>query len=1183
MRQVPPVAAERRQHPMTRPRLLPSTLKFRLSTMVVLLVLAATAIVTYVSLMLAQRDMKAIIGQQQYASLAGAAAYIDEHLDAKKTLLTSLAESMPPDTLSDRASLHQFLLEHPSVRNAFTSVVAFDQHGDLLDLFTSNPDGPRLNNAVGRPYFDQTLLKRRPLISAPFRGKLSNRPIIAISAPVFNRKGELVLVLVGSINLLQSHLLDPLAGLQPGRSGYMFIISGDGLLISHPDKSRLLTNISAGAHSPAATRLALDGYEGWTEAADDDGRASLYAYKHLAATDWIVATRFPTDEALEPLIRQRLDAVGAAALFALAAGLLAWYGIRYLLTPLEQMRRHIADILHRRAGIGVLQAGRADEIGELSGAFYRLMDERETAQAQTRAGASLIRNILERAPDAFVSCDSDGVIQEWNAQAETLFGWSRDEAVGENITMVIPARLQAGHRAGMLGFAQSGAGAIINQRVRVPAVHRDGREIPVELSVGSLHTGQGYLATAFIHDVSQRIAFEEQIAAREKHIRTIADNLPALIAYLDRDGRFQFTNSHYQQLWNVDPQAMLGKTIIEVFGQLAQGWQADLARALRGERRHYERESQKDGATVHLLMDLIPDVAADGAVQGIYLMGMDITERKNAELRQAASEKQADAANRAKSEFVANMSHEIRTPMNAVLGIAYLLGNTELNSVQRKYLDMILASGNALLGILNDVLDFSKIEAGRMELAPVPFLLNDVLNAIATVMTLNAGDKDIELAIGVEPDVPQSLLGDAMRLQQVLTNLVSNAVKFTERGEVSVLVELVEREGDAATLRFRVRDSGIGISEEQRARLFSAFMQADASTTRRFGGTGLGLAICRRLITLMGGTIAVASTLGSGSEFSISLPLLVLPAQADDAARLPAERALQGLRLLVVDDNATSRDYLCKTIRSWQWQADSAVSGVAALRQLQQQYAAGLRYDAILADWQMPGMDGLETMTSLRAVLPAADIPVVVMVSAYGREKLMRAAAAPQADAILIKPVTASSLFDTLHEAIAHRAGVPGMGGSGGAPALATLTARGGAAAGSGAAALAGLRLLLVEDNALNQVVARGILEHAGASIDAVDNGQLAVDLLRHAADQYDAVLMDVQMPVMDGMEATRVLRGELGLQLPILAMTAGVMESEREHCQRAGMNDFIAKPIDIEQMFAVITRNVASRRARAD
>ncbi|WP_295998126.1 response regulator [Rugamonas sp.] len=1165
---------------MTTKRLLPKTLKFRLSTMVVLLVLAATVIVTYLSLMLAQRDMKAIIGQQQYAALAGAAAYLDDHLDAKKTLLTSLAESVPPEALDQPAALHRFLLAHPSVRNEFASVIVFDRHGELVDMFTNAPTITRLPNATGRPYFDQTLLKRKPLISAPFRSKLSNRPVVAITAPVFDRKGELMLVVVGSINLQQTHLLDALAGLRPGRSGYIYIMTGAGDLISHPDKTRLLTNIGAGPHSPAATRLALAGDDGWTEAADSDGVDSLYAYKHLSATAWIVASRFPTDEALAPLIRQRLDAAAAAALFALVAGLLAWYGVRHLLTPLEQLRRHIADILLRRAGIAVLQLDRDDEIGELSGAFYRLMNERETAQAQTRAGASLIRNILERAPDAFVSCDDQGVIQEWNAQAETMFGWSRDEAVGENITLVIPARLQGGHRAGMHGFAQSGAGAIINQRVRVPAMHRDGREIPVELSVGALHTGDGYLATAFIHDVSQRIAFEDQIAAREKHIRTIADNLPALIAYLDRDARFQFTNSHYQQLWDIDPAAMLGRTVNEVFGQVAQGWQADLELALRGQRLHYERETQKDGAVVHLMMDLIPDVGADGAVQGIYLMGMNITERKNAELRQAASEKQADAASRAKSEFVANMSHEIRTPMNAVLGIAYLLGNTELSSVQRKYLDMILASGNALLGILNDVLDFSKIEAGRMELAPVPFLLNDVLNAIATVMTLNAADKDIELAIGVEADVPQSLLGDAMRLQQVLTNLVSNAVKFTERGEVSMLVELVERVGDAATLRFRVRDSGIGISGEQRARLFTAFTQADASTTRRFGGTGLGLAICRRLITLMGGDIDVASTVGAGSEFSITLPLMVLAAADGGAAGIarPApERALHGLLLLVVDDNATSRDYLCKTIRSWQWQVDSADSGAHALQQLQRHYAAGLRYDAILTDWQMPGMDGLETMASLRATLPTAELPVVVMVSAYGREKLMRAAAAPQADAILIKPVTASSLFDTLHEALAHRASLGGAA----APGLPARAAPDDDA--ERARPLAGVRLLLVEDNALNQVVARGILEHAGARIDAVDNGQLAVDLLRHAAAAYDAVLMDVQMPVMDGMEATRILRGELGLRLPILAMTAGVMESEREHCQRVGMNDFIAKPIDIEQMLAVITRNVAARRADAE
>ncbi|WP_317204145.1 CHASE domain-containing protein [Janthinobacterium sp.] len=554
---------------------------------------------------------------------------------------------------------------------------------------------------------------------------------------------------------------------------------------------------------------------------------------------------------------------------------------------------------------------------------------------------------------------------------------------------------------------------------------------------------------------------------------------------------------------------------------------------------------RKDGRRlpVSLVVTAIRD--ADGAISGFLGVAKDITGEQQLQASLWRAKEQAEAASRAKSEFVANMSHEIRTPMNAVLGMAHLLGGSALAPEQRKYLDMIRVSGQSLLSILNDILDFSKIEAGRMELAPAPFQLGEVLGALATIMAVNAGEKDLELAIGVEPDVPQMLIGDALRLQQVLVNLAGNAIKFTARGEVSVLVELLGRDGDEVLLRFRVRDSGIGMDAEQQGRLFSAFSQADASTTRRFGGTGLGLAICRRLVALMGGGIEVDSALGRGSEFRVTLPL------RRAGAALPAD-APAPLRLLVVDDNQTSREYLCKTIAAWRWRADAAASGAEAVEMTLARHAAGERYDAVLADWQMPGMDGLETMQALRLLLPEAQVPVLVMVSAFGRGKLMQAEGVAEADAILLKPVTASSLFDTLHETLALRAG--GARGVLFEPRAAFSRQR-----------IDGARLLLVEDNPLNQVVARAMLEQAGASVDTVDDGAQAVARLRADARRYDLVLMDVQMPVMDGFAATRVIRAELGLALPVLAMTAGVMLSEREQCLDSGMSDFIAKPIDVE------------------
>jgi signal transduction histidine kinase/DNA-binding response OmpR family regulator/HPt (histidine-containing phosphotransfer) domain-containing protein len=572
---------------------------------------------------------------------------------------------------------------------------------------------------------------------------------------------------------------------------------------------------------------------------------------------------------------------------------------------------------------------------------------------------------------------------------------------------------------------------------------------------------------------------------------------------------------------------------------------------------------RRDGSEFPLEINL----SAVRTDQGTKVLAVisDITERlrlqREVEARAAELERErdrAEAANRAKSEFVANMSHEIRTPMNAVLGMAYLLGNTELTTQQRKYLSMVRVSGQSLLGILNDVLDFSKIEARHMELSPVEFALDDTMNSLATLMTMNAGDKELELAISVDPAVPRHLRGDAMRLQQILVNLAGNAIKFTEHGEVVVGVELEAREDQHALLRFEVRDTGIGMTDSQLAQLFNAFSQADQSITRRFGGTGLGLAITKRLIELMGGQIAVDSVPGQGSTFWFSLPFEILPEQPDERRR----PALGQLRLLVADDNRTSREVIAKLIRAWGWHADEVDSGAAALLRYRQGQARQQHYDVVLADWHMPGMDGLATAKGIRAAAAGQKQPIVVMVNAFARDRLEEISNAPEADVVLVKPITSSNLFDALHQALADK--------SDGAQQ---------AAAEQGiAGSLAGVRLLLVEDNALNQAVARGILELAGAALDVVGDGSQAVELLRAGANHYDLVLMDMQMPVMDGFTATSILRKELRLTLPIIAMTAGVLGSERHRCTEVGITDFIPKPIEVEEMMVVLLRNLPAR-----
>ncbi|MEV4777791.1 hybrid sensor histidine kinase/response regulator [Burkholderia sp. LMU1-1-1.1] len=520
----------------------------------------------------------------------------------------------------------------------------------------------------------------------------------------------------------------------------------------------------------------------------------------------------------------------------------------------------------------------------------------------------------------------------------------------------------------------------------------------------------------------------------------------------------------------------------------------------------------------------------------------NLIEQRTLQLQSAV--KQAQTANAAKDVFVANMSHELRTPMNAVLGMAHLLGTTGLSPEQARYLEMIRASGQSLLGILNDILDFSKMQAGKVEMHPVRFNLDEVLHALAAIMSVSAGDKDLELCIGVEPDVPRALVGDALRLQQVLVNLAGNAIKFTERGEVSVLVELVAPL--PPTLGFIVRDTGIGMNEEQLARLFSPFTQGDLSTTRRFGGTGLGLTISKGLVELLGGDIEARSTPGVGSEFRFTLPMMA----GDETPASALRAAAAGLRLLVVDDNHTSRSFICKTIEARNWGCDSVASGPEALERLR----GGAVYDVVLVDWHMPGMDGVETIKAIQSQMADSSVPVICMVSAYGRGKVIEEMAEVSTSAYLTKPVTSSNLFDAVQTALSQRE-------SGAA----------GTAEASPSPELAGVRLLLVEDNPINQNVAKGILEQAGAVVALAENGALAVELLR--GERFDLVLMDVQMPVMDGFTATRLIREELHLQMPVIAMTAGVMESEREQCIAAGMDDFIAKPIDVEQMFSTIKR----------
>jgi PAS domain S-box-containing protein len=659
-------------------------------------------------------------------------------------------------------------------------------------------------------------------------------------------------------------------------------------------------------------------------------------------------------------------------------------------------------------------------------------------------------------------------------------------------------------------------------------------------------------------DITASVHTQEALAHKQAQLGALVSNLPDRVWLKDVQGNYLLSNPAHLRYHQLDEADILGRTAIELFGSEKGGRHAESdARAMASDvpLAAEEYSFAPDGELHCAEVVKVPMRDESGACIGLLGIARDITSRKQEEVALIKAKEQALEASGAKSRFLSSMSHEIRTPMNAVLGMLTLLRGTPLSTRQEDYAGKAEGAARALLSLLNDILDFSKIEAGKMRLDPRPFSVEGMLSDLSVILSSNVGHKDIELLYDLDPRVPDGLVGDDMRLRQILINLGGNAVKFTEKGVVVVRTRLVKLEGEQASVEFTVQDTGMGITQEQQARLFGEFVQATDETARQFGGSGLGLGICRRLTDLMGADLQLASAPGVGSRFwfTVTLPLSNLDVPEDP----PRTDFAQAPRVLIVDDNPMARDTLAALARAAGWHADTAQDGEQALFRVQSSAAMELGYDVVFVDWVMPGMDGWQTCARIRAMPLQERTPLVIMVTAHGREMLDQQPQKDQAllDGFLVKPVTAGMLRTAFRRALRG----PGEA----APLVPAVLAQ----------PLAGLRLLLAEDNAVNQQIAIELLARQGAQVDVAENGQLAIDRVA-TGPAYAAVLMDVQMPVMDGIAATRKLRERYGpTDLPIIAMTANAMDTDRQACLAAGMNDHVAKPFVIEHVVATILK----------